>query len=113
MIMCGGSSNDLPNQVPQMAKVFNTVDSFDTHAKIPEYYEKINKSAILANKTCVICGGWDPGLFSLMRLYGMSVLPQGKSHTFWGKGVSQGHSNAIRKVKGVKMGFNIQYQMII
>ena len=107
MIMCGGSAIDLPNQVPEMAKIFNTVDSFDTHAKIPEYFEKVNESAILANKTCTICGGWDPGLFSLIRLYGESILPQGSSHTFWGKGVSQGHSNAIRKIKGVKDG--IQY----
>ena len=107
MIMCGGSAIDLPNQVPEMAKIFNTVDSFDTHAKIPEYFEKVNESAILANKTCTICGGWDPGLFSLIRLYGESILPQGSLHTFWGKGVSQGHSNAIRKIKGVKDG--IQY----
>ena len=107
MIMCGGSAIDLPNQVPEMAKIFNTVDSFDTHAKIPEYFEKVNESAILANKTCTICGGWDPGLFSLIRLYGASILPQGSLHTFWGKGVSQGHSNAIRKIKGVKDG--IQY----
>ena len=107
MIMCGGSAIDLPNQVPEMAKIFNTVDSFDTHAKIPEYFEKVNESAILANKTCTICGGWDPGLFSLIRLYGESILPQVSSHTFWGKGVSQGHSNAIRKIKGVKDG--IQY----
>lgn len=107
MIMCGGSATDLPNQVPKIAKYYNTVDSFDTHAKIPEYYENVNKSAIQENKTCTICGGWDPGLFSIIRLYGESFLPQGNSHTFWGKGVSQGHSNAIRSINGVKDG--IQY----
>ena len=107
MIMCGGSSNDLPNQVPKIAKIFNTVDSFDTHAKIPEYFDDVNKKSISSNKTCTICGGWDPGLFSVMRLYGKSMLPHGDTHTFWGKGVSQGHSNAIRKIKGVKDG--IQY----
>lgn len=102
MIMCGGSSTDLPKQVPEMAKLFNTVDSFDTHAKIPEYYERVNESATSANKTSVISGGWDPGMFSLMRLYADSILPNGKTYTFWGKGVSQGHSDAIRRIPGVK-----------
>ena len=102
MIMCGGSATDLPEQVPVAAKLFNTVDSFDTHAKIPEYYEKVNESALFSNKTCVISGGWDPGMFSLMRLYANSILPNGKTYTFWGKGVSQGHSDAIRRIEGVK-----------
>ena len=102
MIMCGGSATDLPNQVPDAAKLFNTVDSFDTHAKIPEYFEKVNESALSSNKTSVISGGWDPGMFSLMRLYADSILPNGKTYTFWGKGVSQGHSDAIRRIEGVK-----------
>ena len=102
MIMCGGSATDLPEQVPAAAKLFNTVDSFDTHAKIPEYYERVNESATSANKTSVISGGWDPGMFSLMRLYANSILPNGKTYTFWGKGVSQGHSDAIRRIDGVK-----------
>ena len=102
MIMCGGSATDLPEQVPETAKYFNTVDSFDTHAKIPEYFDKVNKSALSANKTSVISGGWDPGMFSLMRLYANSILQNGKTYTFWGKGVSQGHSDAIRRIEGVK-----------
>lgn len=102
MIMCGGSATDLPEQVPVAAKLFNTVDSFDTHAKIPEYYEKVNESALSSNKTSVISGGWDPGMFSLMRLYANSILQNGKTYTFWGKGVSQGHSDAIRRIEGVK-----------
>ena len=102
MIMCGGSATDLPEQVPMTAKFFNTVDSFDTHAKVPEYYEKVNESALSSNKTSVISGGWDPGMFSVMRLYANSILPNGKTYTFWGKGVSQGHSDAIRRIDGVK-----------
>ena len=102
MIMCGGSATDLPEQVPETAKYFNTVDSFDTHAKIPEYFDKVNKSVLSANKTSVISGGWDPGMFSLMRLYANSILQNGKTYTFWGKGVSQGHSDAIRRIEGVK-----------
>ena len=102
MIMCGGSATDLPEQVPVAAKLFNTVDSFDTHAKIPEYFEKVNESALSSNKTSVISGGWDPGMFSVMRLYANSILPNGKTYTFWGKGVSQGHSDAIRRIEGVK-----------
>ena len=102
MIMCGGSATDLPEQVPNAAKLFNTVDSFDTHARIPEYFEKVNKSALSSNKTSVISGGWDPGMFSVMRLYANSILPNGNTYTFWGKGVSQGHSDAIRRIEGVK-----------
>ena len=102
MIMCGGSATDLPEQVPNAAKLFNTVDSFDTHARIPEYFEKVNKSALSSNKTSVISGGWDPGMFSVMRLYANSILPNGNTYTFWGKGLSQGHSDAIRRIEGVK-----------
>ena len=102
MIMCGGSATDLPEQVPAAANIFNTVDSFDTHAKIPEYFNSVNESAMSANKTAVISGGWDPGMFSLMRLYANSILSNGKTYTFWGKGVSQGHSDAIRRIDGVK-----------
>lgn len=102
VIMCGGSATDLPEQVPLAAKMFNTVDSFDTHAKIPEYFSAVNTSAISANKTCLISGGWDPGMFSVMRVYANSILSNGSTYTFWGKGVSQGHSDAIRRVPGVK-----------
>ena len=102
MIMCGGSATDLPEQVPIAAKLFNTVDSFDTHAKIPEYFQKVNESAVSGNHTALISGGWDPGMFSLMRLYANSILSNGKTYTFWGKGVSQGHSDAIRRIDGVK-----------
>ena len=111
MIMCGGSATDLPEQVPEVAKLFNTVDSFDTHAKIPEYFEKVNQSAKTNNKTSIISGGWDPGMFSLMRLYANSILSNGSTYTFWGKGVSQGHSDAIRRIKGVKNA--IQYTIPI
>ncbi|MBR4949461.1 MAG: diaminopimelate dehydrogenase [Clostridia bacterium] len=101
MVMCGGSATDLPVQVPSMAELFNTVDSFDTHAKIPEYFEKVNKSAKENNNLSIISAGWDPGLFSLNRVLMDSVLPEGKTYTFWGKGVSQGHSDAIRRIDGV------------
>ena len=111
VIMCGGSATDLPQQVPSVSKLFNTVDSFDTHAKIPEYFEKVNSSAILAKKTSTICGGWDPGMFSLMRLYANSILKNGSTYTFWGKGVSQGHSDAIRRIEGVKNA--VQYTIPI
>lgn len=107
MILCGGSATDLPEQGPEVAAQFNMVDSFDTHAKIPEYFEKIDKAAKANGKVGLISTGWDPGLFSLARLLGQSVLPEGKDYTFWGKGVSQGHSDAIRRVPGVKNG--IQY----
>lgn len=101
MILCGGSKSDLPLQGPEFAAMFNTVDAYDTHAKIQEYYNAVNKAAVEANKTSVIASGWDPGLFSLNRLYAEAVLPEGKNYTFWGKGVSQGHSDAVRKVEGV------------
>lgn len=102
VIMCGGSATDLPVQVPTAAKIFNTVDSFDTHAKIPEYFKAVNESALSSNKTSLISGGWDPGMFSVMRVYASSILSDGSTYTFWGKGVSQGHSDAIRRVAGVK-----------
>ena len=102
VIMCGGSATDLPEQVPAVASMFNTVDSFDTHAKIPEYYSKVNEVAKSAHKTSLISGGWDPGMFSVMRVYANSILSNGNTYTFWGKGVSQGHSDAIRRVPGVK-----------
>lgn len=104
LILCGGSANDLPVQTPEYAKYFNVIDSFDTHAKIPQHFENVDKAAKEAGKVGIISIGWDPGLFSLMRLYGNAVLPEGKDYTFWGKGVSQGHSDAIRRVKGVKNG---------
>ena len=85
VIMCGGSATDLPNQVPEIAKSFNTVDSFDTHAKIPDYYNKVNESALSGKNTAIISGGWDPGMFSLMRLYADSILKNGFTYTFWGK----------------------------
>lgn len=111
MILCGGSATDLPIQGPEFATMFNTIDSFDTHAKIPEYYEKMNKVATSANKVSIISVGWDPGLFSLSRIYFDSVLPDGKTYTFWGKGVSQGHSDAIRRIPGVKNA--VQYTIPI
>ena len=100
MLLCGGSATDLAEQGPQFAAMFNTVDSYDKHAKIPEYMASVN--AVAKNTTAVISTGWDPGLFSIMRLISEAVLPSGKSYTFWGKGVSQGHSDAIRRIKGVK-----------
>ena len=100
--MCGGSSTDLPEQVPEMAKLFNTVDSFDTHAKIPEFYNLVDKISKENNHVSTISVGWDPGIFSVMRLYANSILPNGSTYTFWGKGVSQGHSDAIRRIDGVK-----------
>lgn len=111
VIMCGGSATDLPKQVPEVAKLYNTVDSFDTHAKIPEYYNSVDESALSGNKTSVISGGWDPGMFSLMRLYADSILTNGNTYTFWGKGVSQGHSDAIRRIPGVRNA--IQYTIPI
>ncbi|MBN2517190.1 MAG: diaminopimelate dehydrogenase [Deltaproteobacteria bacterium] len=100
-ILCGGSATDLPEQGPQFAALFNTVDSFDTHAKIPEYFAVVDEAARKAGKTAVISTGWDPGLFSLLRVIEESVLPQGEAYTFWGPGVSQGHSDAVRRVEGV------------
>ncbi|MBP0959743.1 MAG: diaminopimelate dehydrogenase [Oscillospiraceae bacterium] len=102
MIMCGGSATDLPQQTPQFAELFNVVDSFDTHAKIPEHFENVDAAAKKGGKTAFISIGWDPGMFSLNRLLGNVILPDGKDYTFWGKGVSQGHSDAIRRIKGVK-----------
>ncbi|MFA7637521.1 MAG: diaminopimelate dehydrogenase [Monoglobales bacterium] len=102
MILCGGSANDLPVQTPEMARYFNVVDSFDTHAKIPEHFENVDAASKRSGKLSIISAGWDPGLFSLNRLLGQAVLPQGKDYTFWGKGVSQGHSDAVRRIEGVK-----------
>ncbi|WEK53855.1 MAG: diaminopimelate dehydrogenase [Candidatus Cohnella colombiensis] len=107
LILCGGSATDLPVQGPELAKLFHTVDSFDTHARIPEYFAQIDEVATAAGNISVISTGWDPGLFSLSRLLGEAILPEGNEYTFWGKGVSQGHSDAIRRVQGVKNG--IQY----
>ncbi len=102
MILCGGSATDLPKQTPALASIFNVVDSFDTHAKIPEHFADVDQAAKTAKKVAVISAGWDPGLFSLNRLYAGAILPEGKTYTFWGKGVSQGHSDAIRRIDGVK-----------
>ena len=102
LIICGGSATDLPVQTPEYAKFFNVVDSFDTHAKIPQHFEKVDASATEGGKVALISAGWDPGMFSLNRLYASCVLPEGKDYTFWGKGVSQGHSDAIRRIDGVK-----------
>lgn len=104
LVLCGGSATDLPKQTPEYAKYFNVVDSFDTHAKIPEHFAAVDKAAKESGKTAVISVGWDPGMFSLNRLYANAILPEGKDYTFWGKGVSQGHSDAIRRVEGVKNG---------
>jgi len=101
MILCGGSANDLPRQTAEMAAYFNVVDSFDTHAKIPEHFEEADAVSRESGKISVISAGWDPGMFSLNRLYGQAILPNGKDYTFWGKGVSQGHSDAIRRIEGV------------
>ncbi len=111
MILCGGSATDLHDQAPQVASLFNTVDSFDTHEKVPEYYEKLNGVANKAGTISIMSVGWDPGLFSIYRLLGEAVLPAGKGYTFWGKGVSQGHSSAIRKIPGVKNA--VQYTVPI
>lgn len=102
LILCGGSKNDLPEQGPALAAMFTTIDSFDTHAKIPEYFEAVNEAAAANGHTAIIAVGWDPGLFSLNRLFGEAILPEGATHTFWGKGLSQGHSDAVRRVPGVK-----------
>lgn len=102
LILCGGSATDLPEQTPKYVQWFNVVDSFDTHARIPEHFEAVDAAAKMSGKVGIISVGWDPGMFSLNRLYGMSVLPEGESYTFWGKGVSQGHSDAIRRIAGVK-----------
>ena len=104
MILCGGSATDLPVQTPALAQMFNVIDSFDTHANIPVHFANVDATASATNHTAIISVGWDPGLFSLNRLYGGAILPDGKDYTFWGKGVSQGHSDAIRRVEGVANG---------
>ena len=101
MILCGGSATDLPKQTPEYVKYFNIIDSFDTHAKIPEHFANVDAAAKESGKIGIISVGWDPGMFSLNRLYANAILPEGKDYTFWGKGVSQGHSDAIRRVEGV------------
>ena len=102
MILCGGSATDLPEQTPEYVKYFNVVDSFDTHARIPEHFVKVNAAAKESGKVAIISAGWDPGLFSLNRMYADAVLPWGSTYTFWGKGVSQGHSDALRRIEGIK-----------
>ena len=104
LVLCGGSATDLPKQTPEYAKYFNVIDSFDTHARIPEHFAEVDRVAKEHGHVALISCGWDPGMFSLMRLYGSAVLPEGQDYTFWGKGVSQGHSDAIRRVVGVKNG---------
>jgi len=111
MLLCGGSAKDLPEQVLMVSELFNTVDSFDTHAKIPEYFKKVDESAKKNGTLSLISTGWDPGLFSIARLLGLSILPVGEEYTFWGKGLSQGHSDAVRRVPGVKNG--VQYTIPI
>lgn len=101
LILCGGSASDLPVQGPKLAEMFCTVDSFDTHAKIPQYFASVDESAKKGGNVSIISVGWDPGMFSISRLYGSCILPDGKDYTFWGKGVSQGHSDAIRRIEGV------------
>lgn len=102
LLLCGGSATDLPEQTPQLATHFNVVDSFDTHAKIPEHYARVDAVAAQSGKIALISAGWDPGLFSLARALGESILPDGQTYTFWGRGVSQGHSDALRRVPGVR-----------
>ena len=107
LILCGGSKEDLPTQGPELAAQFTTVDSFDTHARIPEYFDAVDAPARAAGTTAIISVGWDPGMFSLNRLFGEALLPQGQTYSFWGKGLSQGHSDAVRRVPGVAAG--VQY----
>ena len=102
LILCGGSATDLPKQTPEFAKLFNTIDSFDTHARIPEHFDAVDAAAKESSHVSIISVGWDPGMFPLNRLYANAILPEGKDYTFWGKGVSQGHSDAVRRVEGVK-----------
>ena len=101
LILCGGSATDLPKMTPMLAEHFNVIDSFDTHAKIPEHFEAVDNAAKKSGKVALISAGWDPGLFSIARLYASSVLPEGSDYTFWGRGISQGHSDAIRRIEGV------------
>ncbi len=109
MLLCGGSATDLPEQTPQYAEIFHTVDSFDTHAKIPEYFASVDKVSQASKKVNIISVGWDPGLFSVNRVMAEAVLAEGNTYTFWGKGLSQGHSDAVRRVEGVKAG--VQYTL--
>jgi diaminopimelate dehydrogenase len=109
MILCGGSKSDLPEQGPYLAQFFNTVDSFDTHAKVNEHFDALQRSAQKTGHVAMLSGGWDPGVFSLNRLFGEAILPEGETYTFWGKGLSQGHSDAVRRVPGVKRG--VQYTL--
>lgn len=102
MILCGGSATDLPAQTPEYVKYFNVIDSFDTHARIPEHFANVDAAAKAGAHVAIISAGWDPGMFSLNRLYASAILPEGKDYTFWGRGVSQGHSDAIRRIPGVK-----------
>ncbi|WP_318664768.1 diaminopimelate dehydrogenase [Treponema sp.] len=104
LVLCGGSATDLPEQTPEYAKYFNVIDSFDTHAKIPQHFANVDSAAKASNHVALISAGWDPGMFSLNRLYANAILPNGTDYTFWGKGVSQGHSDAIRRIEGVKNG---------
>ena len=101
LILCGGSATDLPKQTPVYAEMFNVIDSFDTHARIPEHFANVDTKAKAAGTTCIISCGWDPGMFSVNRLYANCILPEGQDYTFWGKGVSQGHSDAVRRIEGV------------
>jgi len=101
MVICGGSATDLPKQTPELTKYFNVVDSFDNHANIPVHFKNVNEAALKSGKVAVISVGWDPGMFSVSRMYASAILPDGKDYTFWGKGVSQGHSDAIRRIEGV------------
>lgn len=109
VILCGGSKEDLPVQGPVLAKLFTTVDSFDTHARVPEYFEAMDAPAKANGNTALISVGWDPGLFSINRLYGEALIPEGETYTFWGRGLSQGHSDAVRRVEGVAAG--VQYTL--
>ena len=102
LVICGGSATDLPEMTPKYAAMYNVIDSFDTHAKIPEHFENVDKASKQAGKIGIISCGWDPGMFSLNRVYAESVMPDGQAYTFWGKGVSQGHSDAVRRIDGVK-----------
>lgn len=102
LILCGGSATDLPVQTPRYAELFNVVDSFDTHARIPEHFANVDAAARKGGRTAIISVGWDPGMFSLNRMYANAILPEGKDYTFWGRGVSQGHSDAVRRIAGVK-----------
>ena len=102
MILCGGSATDLPEMTPALARSFNVVDSFDTHARIPDHFSRVDRAAFQTAHTALISGGWDPGLFSLARLYMSAAIPDGRDYTFWGRGVSQGHSDAIRRIEGVR-----------